>query len=782
MHELLLEDQAKLHVKNSHGMTVMDYAVSNKQVKVVDVLFAHGTDLNALNSSGYNILHRCVLSEQLDKVELCVEMGSCIDCRTGNNETALILATKNGLADIVKYVVSVVCDISIKDNVGFDALEYAFFSDNSDIQQILKHAPGNHNWPETESGRRLIFASKNGYVDSVKAIIAHFGEEIIHFKDPDETYATAFQVSCMNGHLSIAQFLLQTGANIHDRAVDGDTALIMAANAGHMHVVHWLIQKGSLINYYSSNNSALIAAIQNDHRDIVKMLFQGGAMLNTVYQDDNEPESFYSAVHIAAGLKSNYLIRYLIQQGAYGNNCSSLVGSPFGIAASSGTIECLKYFVEQNWDINKREKQGFTPLMHASYRGHLETVKYLVQHGADVNLIIDDRRTALDMAIDENHIDIINFLMDKMDILNNVQNSNNDLSTSSNQQSSEEKLLVQCEKGCESQDEFINLQTEDGKTPLITAVIHHKRNYVTWLLQNEADTNKQDLSGMTPLLYATELGYADMAELLLDNNANISIKDRNGRDAIAIASSQQDQRILDLIESHSGLRKPIQSKEMELLRAVRAMNYEQYIELLNNNVNANFAVDAIQILLKHGTLTENDVPSTMLFACFSSNSEIMDIMLMHFEKFGTKQISHYLKLGLTLAVTNDQIDMVEYFHKKVLNSLYCIPVLVQIAQAALKLVPENYHSIFSATQEEDYPLIVKMIADIPVRIRDKIRNMIGGSRKNFSTDDTEIGLWLALTYGHYEAVLALTPKNHIVIWVRVRLDLLCFRIKFTLMS
>ena len=821
VHELLLENPARLHVKNNNGVTVLDYAVSNKQVKVVDVLFAHNADLDGLNSSGYNILHRCVLSGQSDKVKLCIEMGAHIDCRSENNETALILAAKNGHVDIVKYLVSVVCDLNIKDNEGFDALEYAFFSDNSEIQQILNQASQCHNWPDTESGRRLILASENGDEDSVEALVSQFGEEIVHFLEPSETSVTAFHVSCMNGHLSIAQFLLENGANIHERTISGETALTLAAHAGHAHIVHWLIQKGSLVNCYSLNTSALCVAIGNDHRNVVETLVEAGAILNAVYQDSDNPDMFVSPVHGAAALENAFILRCLIEHGAYGDKYCPLVGTPLGIAAVSGNLECLKYLVEERrFDINKSQGEQCTPLMFASAAGNLEPVKYLVQHGADVNLMNNDRNTALELAISENHTDISNFLMDKMGISYTVQGSDNE---SLIQQPAQAELLVLCKRGCESQDELvrlmnaganINLQTEDGKTPLLTAIIHHNKNCAIWLLQKEADVNKQDLSGMTALMYATELGYADMVELLLDYNANVSIKDRNGRDVIAMASSQQDQHILELIENHLGLRNPTQNKELALLKAVGVFDYEQCAELLNNNVDVNFVdingntalslcvtntctmsaeitrllctngadlqlldssgttplqqcmisgnVAAFKILLQHGALTETNLNSTLLHACLTSTAEIMDIILEHFKQFKTKQISHYLELGLQLAVTNGQTDMAEYFHKKVLKTLCSKPVLVQIAQAASELVPENYGSFFSAIQEEDYPLIIKMMAAIPDRIRDKIRDMIEKSKKKFSSDDTQVGLWLALTSGHYEAALTLTPHNQIV--------------------
>jgi ankyrin repeat protein len=78
---------------------------------------------------------------------------------------------------------------------------------------------------------------------------------------------------------------------------------------------------------------------------------------------------------------------------ARGNCCL-----PLFIAAGEGRVEVVRYLLDQNADVNAREKFGDTPLSEAVYNNHLAVAKELVFRGADVNAL-GDGGTALDIAI-----------------------------------------------------------------------------------------------------------------------------------------------------------------------------------------------------------------------------------------------------------------------------------------------------------------------------------------------------------------------------------------------
>eukprot|EP00968_Pinguiococcus_pyrenoidosus_P016956 scaffold1651_cov317-Pinguiococcus_pyrenoidosus.AAC.21 len=97
-------------------------------------------------------------------------------------------------------------------------------------------------------------------------------------------------------------------------------------------------------------------------------------------------------------------------------------------------------------------------------------------------------------------------------------------------------LHFACNHGGEDAVEFL-LETcpqlweavdEDGNTPLHLAVTGRQRAVVKMLLEAEADVNRTDKSGVTPLHHAAGLGSVKMVELLVGNGADLSLQSGAG--------------------------------------------------------------------------------------------------------------------------------------------------------------------------------------------------------------------------------------------------------------
>lgn len=79
-------------------------------------------------------------------------------------------------------------------------------------------------------------------------------------------------------------------------------------------------------------------------------------------------------------------------------------------------------------------------------------------------------------------------------------------------------LLI--ERGCK-----VDEQNESKKTALMLAAFYGKLNLVKTLRQYEADYNKKDNTGMTPLHYAIDGGNCDTIEYMVTDGANINAQD-----------------------------------------------------------------------------------------------------------------------------------------------------------------------------------------------------------------------------------------------------------------
>lgn len=90
----------------------------------------------------------------------------------------------------------------------------------------------------------------------------------------------AFALACFFGHLDIARYLADKGANIHAAATNGTgyNALTAAVTAGHTEIVKYLLKHGLDPNYrYGPGYTPLLAGAANGHLEIVKLLLASGA-------------------------------------------------------------------------------------------------------------------------------------------------------------------------------------------------------------------------------------------------------------------------------------------------------------------------------------------------------------------------------------------------------------------------------------------------------------------------------------------------------------------------
>uniref|UniRef100_A0A669C589 Arf-GAP with coiled-coil, ANK repeat and PH domain-containing protein n=1 Tax=Oreochromis niloticus TaxID=8128 RepID=A0A669C589_ORENI len=95
----------------------------------------------------------------------------------------------------------------------------------------------------------------------------------------------------------------------------------------------------------------------------------------------------------------------------------------------------------------------------------------------------------------------------------------------------------------------VNLVNEEdeGKTPLIQAVIGGSLIACEFLLQNAADVNQRDARGRGPLHHATYLGHTGQVCLFLKRGATQNDGDEDGQDPLSIAVQQANADIVTLL-------------------------------------------------------------------------------------------------------------------------------------------------------------------------------------------------------------------------------------------
>ncbi|XP_061731336.1 arf-GAP with coiled-coil, ANK repeat and PH domain-containing protein 3-like isoform X3 [Nerophis ophidion] len=90
-------------------------------------------------------------------------------------------------------------------------------------------------------------------------------------------------------------------------------------------------------------------------------------------------------------------------------------------------------------------------------------------------------------------------------------------------------------------------EEEDGRTPLIQAVLGGSLIACEFLLQNAADVNQRDMRGRGPLHHATYLGHTGQVCLFLKRGASQTEVDEKGHDPLSIAVQAANADIVTLL-------------------------------------------------------------------------------------------------------------------------------------------------------------------------------------------------------------------------------------------
>ncbi|MGB2625391.1 MAG: ankyrin repeat domain-containing protein [Candidatus Acidiferrum sp.] len=87
-------------------------------------------------------------------------------------------------------------------------------------------------------------------------------------------------LACVFGHLAVAYYLVENGANIHASATNGTgyNALSGAVAGGHKEIVEWLLRSGVNANYkYGAGYTPLLTAAASGRLDLLKLLLTHGS-------------------------------------------------------------------------------------------------------------------------------------------------------------------------------------------------------------------------------------------------------------------------------------------------------------------------------------------------------------------------------------------------------------------------------------------------------------------------------------------------------------------------
>ena len=156
---------------------------------------------------------------------------------------------------------------------------------------------------------------------------------------------------------------------------DLNNYLMLAASAGQVPAINWLIKHGAEIDTKTEENATpLVLAVANNNTEAVKALLQ--------YKPDVNVMTLYSETPLLA-------------------------------AAKNGNIDMAEALIRDSANINLADKHGATPLHYASIFGYFYLTDMLLYYQADKELKSEDGTTPLMAAIWAGFADITDLLIQK---------------------------------------------------------------------------------------------------------------------------------------------------------------------------------------------------------------------------------------------------------------------------------------------------------------------------------------------------------------------------------
>ena len=254
---------------------------------------------------------------------------------------------------------------------------------------------------------RLKHVGVSGVV-GLLALVVGLGQATTYGAGPP---ATPLVEAAKQADAATVRALLQTGADVNAREVDGTTGLHWAAYHDDPELVDVLVRAGAKAgakNRYGV--TPLWLATINGNTAIVERLLEAGADARAVRADNGE-----TALMIAARAGHAEVIKVLLDHGANVNAVESHRGQTALMwAAAEKHPAAVALLVEAGADMKARSARAeLTPLMLAIRAGHIETTRLLLDRGGDLTETASDGTSMLMLAVLNANFELANFLLER---------------------------------------------------------------------------------------------------------------------------------------------------------------------------------------------------------------------------------------------------------------------------------------------------------------------------------------------------------------------------------
>jgi len=384
---------ANLAYKGTYGNNALLIASSDNTNPIIcKQLVKMGFNINEVNNSNRTPIVRAIeLNPNPEVINELIRLGANIN----SDDTMLHIRVDENL-DVKKL------NLSLNTTSPWLTTPYhllaSFRTEIDIIDKVFNR--NNINALDKDGYSILMCAARNNTnPDVLKLVIKKGANQNYLFEDQFSILMVACAQTKVPDNISI---LIENGHKVNYTAKSKESALHLAMyNENPYQITSILIKNGAKINVKDqTGQTPLMNCSENADLQTLKLLIDYGANVNEKSDEKDKPSVLFLA---SSGCKNPNVIRTLIKSGANKRYLSSggvnLLSWALQYDASYSIIKTL---LQENININQKNRSGQTPLMFAAKNvTNPKVIQLLLSHGADASMKDNENRSMLD------YVDII---------------------------------------------------------------------------------------------------------------------------------------------------------------------------------------------------------------------------------------------------------------------------------------------------------------------------------------------------------------------------------------